>query len=350
MNPRHRTMVSLGIGTAMVLGLAACANDVAPTSTSAGPGTPTTVNIMVGGLNKQIYLPAMLAKQLGFYAEQGLDVQLSDEPAGVDAENQMLAGAVDGVVGFYDHNIDLQSKGKSTESIVQFSQAPGEVELVRTDLVGTIKSAADFRGRNLGVTGLGSSTNFLTKYLAVHAGVPVDQITSVPVQAGPTFIAALQHKQIDAGMTTEPTITTAVTQGLASVLIDMRTVAGARAALGGTYPAACLYMTTAWVDSHQDAAQKLANAYVKTLKWIASHSGAEIADKMPADYYTGIGKDAYAKALDAGKGMFTTDGVMPPDGPPTVLTVLNAFDTTVQGKTVDLAKTYTSDFVKKVAA
>jgi NitT/TauT family transport system substrate-binding protein len=350
MNARHRTVFSLAIATAVVLGLAACANDAAPTTTGAGPGTPTTVNIMVGGLNKQIYLPAMLAKQLGFYAEQGLDVQLSDEPAGVDAENQMLAGAVDGVVGFYDHNIDLQSKGKSTESIVQFSQAPGEVELVRTDMAGTIKSAADFRGRNLGVTGLGSSTNFLTKYLAVHAGVPVDQITSVPVQAGPTFIAALQHKQIDAGMTTEPTITTAVTQGLASVLIDMRTVAGARAALGGTYPAACLYMTTAWVDSHKDAAQKLANAYVKTLKWIASHKGAEIADKMPADYYTGIGKDAYAKALDAGKGMFTTDGVMPTDGPPTVLTVLSAFDTTVQGKTVDLAKTYTTEFVQKVAA
>ena len=45
--------------------------------------------------------------------------ELSDEPAGVDAENQMLAGQVDAVVGFYDHNIDLQANGKSTESVVQ---------------------------------------------------------------------------------------------------------------------------------------------------------------------------------------------------------------------------------------
>jgi NitT/TauT family transport system substrate-binding protein len=349
----RRLALTLAACTAIGLGVSACANDAAPSNPNAGggaTGATTTVKIMVGGLNKQIYLPAMLGKQLGFYTEQGLDVQLSDEPAGVDAENNMLAGAVDGVVGFYDHNIDLQSKGKSTESIVQFSQAPGEVELVRTDLVGTIKSAADFKGRNLGVTGLGSSTNFLTKYLAVHAGVPVDQITSVAVQAGPTFIAALQHKQIDAGMTTEPTITTAVTQGLASVLIDMRTVEGARAALGGTYPAACLYMTTDWVNAHKDAAQKLANAYVKTLKWIGSHTGAEIADKMPADYYTGIGKDAYAKALDAGKAMFTKDGVMPADGPQTVLNVLSAFDTTVKGKTVDLSKTYTTEFVSKATS
>ena len=259
----RRFALAMAACTAIGLGVSACANDAAPSNPNGGPaatGATTTVKIMVGGLNKQIYLPAMLTKQLGYFTEQGLDVQLSDEPAGVDAENNMLAGAVDGVVGFYDHNIDLQSKGKSTESIVQFSQAPGEVELVRTDLVGTIKSAADFKGRKLGVTGLGSSTNFLTKYLAVHAGVPVDQITSVAVQAGPTFIAALQHKQIDAGMTTEPTITTAVSQGLASVLIDMRTVEGARAALGGTYPAACLYMTTDWVNAHKDAAQKLAIA------------------------------------------------------------------------------------------
>jgi NitT/TauT family transport system substrate-binding protein len=345
----RRVRLGLAAGTALLLGLTACANDAAPNNGSGGTGggAKITVKIMVGGLNKQIYLPAMLTQQLGFYAEEGLDVQLSDEPAGVDAENAMIAGQVDGVVGFYDHNIDLQSKGKQTESVVQFSQAPGEVELVRADVTDSIKSAADFKGKHLGVTGLGSSTNFLTKYLAVHAGVPVDQITPVAVQAGPTFIAALQHKQIEAGMTTEPTITQAVSQGLAKVLIDMRTVDGARAALGGTYPAACLYMTTAWVDGHKEGAQKLANAYVKTLKWIAAHSGAEITEKMPADYYKGIGKDAYAAALDAGKGMFTPDGVMPTDGPPTVLNVLKAFDPTVQGHEIDLSKTYTTEFVKK---
>jgi NitT/TauT family transport system substrate-binding protein len=230
-----RLRLGLAACTALALSLTACANDAAPSGGASGTGSGArpTVKIMVGGLNKQIYLPAMLAQQLGFYTEQGLDVQLSDEPAGVDAENAMIAGQVDGA-GFYDHNVDLQSKGKQTESIVQFSQAPGEVELVRTDVAGTIRSAADFKGKHLGVTGLGSSTNFLTKYLAVHAGVPVDQITSVAVQAGPTFIAALQHEQIDAGMTTEPTITTAVSQGLAKVLIDMRTVDGARAAFGGT--------------------------------------------------------------------------------------------------------------------
>src|ERR1700693_4211247 len=71
------------------------------------------VSIMVGGIEKQIYLPAKLAEQLGYFKEQGLNVELQSEAAGVNAENEMLAGAVQGVVGFYDHTIDLQAKGKA---------------------------------------------------------------------------------------------------------------------------------------------------------------------------------------------------------------------------------------------
>lgn len=302
------------------------------------------ITIVVGGYEKQIYLPAKLAERLGYFKDEGLDVDLINESAGVDAENELLAGQVQGVVGFYDHCVDLQAKGKFVESVVQFSRAPGEVELVSTKHP-EIKSPADFKGKSLGVTGLGSSTNFLTQYMAVKSGVKLGEFTSVPVGAGDTFIAAMQQDQIQAGMTTEPTITRLLKTGQAAVMVDMRTVEGARAALGGTYPAASLYMATDYVESHKDTVQKLANAFVKTLKYIDSHSGAEIAAQMPADYYVGD-KDGYVKALDAGKGMFTPDGVMPEDGPATVLAVLSGFSKNVKGKTIDLSKTYTTEFVK----
>ncbi|MEF0863296.1 ABC transporter substrate-binding protein, partial [Rhizobium sp. BR 318] len=64
------------------------------------------ISIMVGGYEKQIYLPAKLAESLGYFKDEGLNIELLNEPAGVDAENEMLAGAVQGVVGFYDHCID----------------------------------------------------------------------------------------------------------------------------------------------------------------------------------------------------------------------------------------------------
>ncbi|MFC3107594.1 ABC transporter substrate-binding protein [Undibacterium arcticum] len=303
------------------------------------------ITIMVGGIEKQIYLPAKLAEQLGYLKETGLEIELLSEPAGVNAETEMLSGAAQGVVGFYDHTIDLQARGKLVESVVQFSQAPGEVILVSKAAASAIKSPADFKGKTLGVTGLGSSTNFLTQYLAAKAGVKNSEFTTLPVGAGSTFIAAMAQGKIDAGMTTEPTISKLTSSGAASVLVDLRTMKETEAALGGAYPAACLYMPTAWVSSHKEQVQKIVTAFVKTLKYIKTHSAKEITEKMPPDYYT-ANKQMYIDALEGSKQMFTGDGVMPESGPATVLKVLNGFDKAVQGKSINLANTFTTDFVK----
>src|SRR6478735_4891189 len=105
------------------------------------------ITIMVGGINKIIYLPAKLTEALGYFKDEGLNVELQSQPAGVDAENQLIAGAVQGVVGFYDHTIDLQSKGKEIEAIAVFCKVPGEVELVSTKAATTFKSMADAKGK-----------------------------------------------------------------------------------------------------------------------------------------------------------------------------------------------------------
>jgi len=337
----ERIMIGRRILIAGAAGLAAQA--AVPRASAAS----ATVTIMVGGYEKQIYLPAKLTEALGYFKEQDLDVVLLNEEAGVDAENEMLAGAVQGVVGFYDHCVDLQTKGKAVMSVVQLSQAPGEVELVSSKYP-DVRSMADLKGKSLGVTGLGSSTNFLSQYLMTKAGVKLGEFTSLPVGAGTTFIAAMQQDKIQAGMTTEPTISRLLKTGEARILVDMRTMEGTKQALGGTYPSSSLYMPTAWVEKNKLVVQKLANAFVKTLRFIADHSAEEIAEKMPKDYYAGD-KAMYVKALADGKGMFTKDGLMPEGGPETVLSVLSAFSRNMQGKKVDLSKTFTAEFVRKVA-
>ncbi|MGW4697159.1 ABC transporter substrate-binding protein [Kitasatospora cineracea] len=347
-----RRTAAAALAAVLLLPLAACANDAATSHNGAAPAGKKvegpTVKIMVGGLDKVIYMPAMLTQRLGYFADAGVNVELLSEPAGVNATTALLAGDVQGAVGFYDHTIDLQAKGKIVESVVQFSQAPGEVEVVSAKQADAIKSGADFKGRKLGVTSIGSSTDFLTKYLAVKNGVNVSEFSPIAVGAGQTFIAALQQGSIDAGMTTDPTVANILSKQLGTVLYDMRTPEGSKAALGGLYPSSSLYMNTAWVDGNKETVQKLANAFVKTLKWMNTHTPEEIAAQMPADYAQG-GAAEYAAAIKATLPMFTTDGVMPADGPKTVLSVLAAFHPDVQGKeaSIDLAKTYTTEFVSK---
>lgn len=302
------------------------------------------ITIMVGGINKIIYLPAKLTEALGYFKDEGLNVELQSQPAGVDAENQLIAGAVQGVVGFYDHTIDLQSKGKEIEAIAVFCKVPGEVELVSTQAAPTFKTMADAKGKTLGVTGLGSSTDFLSRYLVERQGVASKDYSLLPVGAGDTFIAAMKQDRIQAGMTTEPTVSAMIKRGEAKVLVDLRTEQGTRAALGGLYPAASFYVQNSWAETHKDEATKLARAFSRTMAYIHTHTAEQIAEKMPKDYYGGD-KALYVQALEASLPMFTEDGKMPAGGPETVLQVLATYKPQVKSKNIDLSKTYTNAYV-----
>jgi NitT/TauT family transport system substrate-binding protein len=344
---KHTKFRALAAVLALVAtaGLSGCRSS---NNDSSGDAADTpSVKIMVGGIDKVIYLPAMLTQRLGYFKDEGVNVKLMTEPSGASAENVLLAGQVQGVVGFYDHAITLQAQGKCIESVVQLAKVPGEAEVVSTQAASKVKSAADFESRKLGVTSPGSSTDYLTQFLAKKNGIDSSAYTTVAAGAGSTFTAALQNGGIDAGMTTDPTIATVTKQGLGKVLIDMRTEEGTKAALGGLYPAASMYMDCSYVQKNPKTVQKVVDAFVKTLKWISTHDAADIAAKMPADY-AGGDPALYVEAIKDSSPMFTTDGVMPEGGPETVLDVLGTFSDTVKSKKdeIDLSKTYTTKFAK----
>src|SRR5579859_6326882 len=343
---RQGRRFSLITGIIMILLLTACGSTGSSGGTTGGSGgssTPTQVKIMVGGLSKQIYLPNMLTQQLGYFKEQGLDVTLIDEASGQSSENEVLAGQVDGGSGSYNHTIELQAAGKQMEAVVLLNIAPGEAEIVSAKAASQIHSVKDLKGKNLGVTELGSGTQTLTTALLHNAGITPDQVHFVPVGAGDTFIAALQQGKIDAGMTTEPTISRILSTGVGKVLVDLRTPESTQAALGGPYPFICVFMKNDYVASHKDVVQKMVNAYVKTLKRMQAHTPDDIAAKMPADYYAG-NKDLYVKALKNQMSIFSPDGKMPTGGPESVLKIEQQTNQTVQGKQIDLSTTYNNDF------
>ncbi|HSS60396.1 MAG TPA: ABC transporter substrate-binding protein, partial [Candidatus Limnocylindrales bacterium] len=150
---------------------------------------------MVGGLNKQIYLPNMLAQRLGFFKDYGLNVTLIDEGSGQASEEEVVAGNVDAGSGAYVHPMVLNTQGKKIETICQFGIAPGEAEVVDSSLT-NITSAKDLVGKNLGVTDLGSGTHVLTQAIIGSAGADPTKAQYVAVGAGDTFIAAIQQKKI----------------------------------------------------------------------------------------------------------------------------------------------------------
>src|SRR5256886_13359641 len=279
---RQGRWFALVTGIIFVLLLSACGGSSYGSGSSSSSGT-TQVKSMVGGLSKQVNLPNMLTQQLGYFKQEGLDVTLIDEASGQSSENQVLAGQVDAGSGSYNHTIELQPKGKQMEAVVLLNIAPGEAEIVSAKAASQIHSVKDLKGKNLGVTELGSGTQTLTTALLHNAGITPDQVHFIPVGAGDTFIAALQQGKIDAGITTEPTISRILSSGVGKVLVDLRTPQSTQAALGGAYPFICLFMNNSYVNNHKDVVQKVVNAYVKTLKGMQTHTAAEIAEKKPRE-------------------------------------------------------------------
>jgi NitT/TauT family transport system substrate-binding protein len=338
-----------GVAVAAML-LAGCSSNSTTSSSpsssasSSASTSSSKVSIMVGGLEKIIYLPYMLADKLGYYKDQGLTVTLVEESAGQDAELALLAGQVDGAGGFYDHTLDLATKGKQVEDVVTMADVPGETLMVSNRLKNKVKTLADLKRLKIGVTDLGSSTNMLATYNVVKGGAKESEYTPVPVGAGDTLIAAMKNGQIDAAVTSEPTASMLINDNLAYSFVDMNHQDAAFKALGGGYAATSLYMSTSYVNTHKDIVQKLANAYVKTLKWMSTHTPEEIAAMMPTEYYAG-NKNLYIQALKGQLPMFTKDGVMPTGVPENVKKILSSFKPAV--KSVDLSKTYTNEFVDK---
>ncbi len=348
---RQGRRFTLVIGIVFVLLLSACGSSGPTTTTTTVNGTTTTITqlkIMVGGLSKQIYLPNELTQQLGYFKQEGLAVTLIDEASGQSSENEVLAGQVDAGSGSYNHTIELQAAGKHMEAVVLLNIAPGEAEIVSAKAASQIHSVSDLKGKNLGVTELGSGTQTLTTALLHKAGITPSQVHFVPVGAGDTFIAALQQGKIDAGMTTEPTISRVLATGAGKVLVDLRTPQSTQAALGGPYPFICLFMNNSYVSSHQAVVQKLVNAYVKTLKWMQTHTAAQIADMMPTDYYAG-NKALYVTALQNQMAIFSPDGVMPAGAPQSVLNTELQSNLIQQGTSIDLNSTYTNQFASNAS-
>ena len=348
---KKRSIVAVAaVGAALSLSLAGCSGSANASSSGAAKSDTKsaslpTVKLMVGGIDKQIYLPYQLAQNLGYYKKYGVNVELSTEQnGGVGAEDAMASGTVDMAGAWYIHTIDFQSKGKDVIDLVQLSGAPGEREMCSPS--SGVKSAADFKGKTLGVTDLGSGTDELTQFLAAQHGIKHSDYHTLAVGAGTTAIAAIQRKSADCVMTTQPTVGALTSKHLATTAVDLATTDGATKALGGDWPAAGVLANASWVNSHKDAAQKVVTALVATMHWISTHSATDIANALPASFVQNatISKAQYIAGLTTDKGQFLPDGIMPAGGPKVVYAMEKSIG--VDTSKVTLANTFTNQYAQ----
>jgi NitT/TauT family transport system substrate-binding protein len=306
----------------------------------------TTVRIAVGGQNQFIYLPLTLADQLGYFKDEGLTVRISDLRGGSEALAALMGGSVDMVTGFYEHTVRARVQDKRLVMVTLFDRYPGLVLMVGKRHFDQVRTIQDLVGKPVGVTAAGSSTDQLVKYILRQNNLDPQ---AIPVVTGgiATMMAALQQDHVWAGVTVDPLASKLERDGIARVLYDTRTEKGTREIFGGPWPAGGFYSTADFISEHSKVVQSVVNAGIRALRYLRDHSPEDVTAAMPESFWAGD-RAQYTESLRANIDMYSTDGLMPSEGPPNVFKTLSLVDEKVAAAKIDLRETYDNSFAENV--
>ena len=307
------------------------------------------VAIAVGGKNLLYYLPLTVAEQLGYFKDEGVQVEISDFAGGAKALQALVGGSADVVSGAYEHTINMQAKGQPITAFVLQGRAPQIVFGISNKTMPNYKTIADLKGKKIGVTAPGSSTNMIANFVLAKGGLKPADVSFIGVGTAAGALSALRSGQIDAISNLDPVNTMLEQKNEIRVIADTRTLKDTTALFGGPMPAASLYAPEAFLKKYPNTAQALANAMVRALKWIQKAGPSEIIKVVPENYLLGD-RALYIEAFMKVREAISPDGSFPDNGPQTALKALQAFEPELASKTIDLSRTYTNALVKKANA
>jgi NitT/TauT family transport system substrate-binding protein len=333
----HRWVVSLLAWAALVLSGAGAV--AAPEKTK--------VALAVGGKSALFYLPLTVAERLGYFKDQGLEVEISDFAGGSKALQALMGGSADVVSGGIDHTIIMHAKGQKITAFVLQLVTPAISLVMRKDRVQLYKGPASLKGMTIGVTAPGSSTHIFLNHLLGLGQVAPDDVSVIGVGTGPAAAASLRNGQIDALANIEPAVTLVERMGVAESVVETVTLKGAGAVYGGPLPSGCLYTRPEFIQQNPLTAQALATAMVRALKWLQKATPDDVAKVVPEEYLLGD-RSLYLAALQKSRESYSRDGLIPAAGMENLYRVLKLHDPAVRAAApFNLADTYDNRFVQK---
>lgn len=227
-------------------------------------GPRTTVKMALPGRADQA--PFELARQRGYFAQQGIDIQPVEFASGSEviaaiAANQVQAGSGAPTAALFN----AMAQGINLRVVADWAHVGSATDttlsiIVRKDLLdsGAVKSMADLKGKSFAAGGSqGTVGDVLLQAAERRDGVNPGDI-DVQYLALPDVLAALANKKIDAGTLTEPQVTQAAQQGIAGVLYP------AGALIPDEHLALLLFSQQ--LAQNQDAATRFMVAYLRGVR------------------------------------------------------------------------------------
>jgi NitT/TauT family transport system substrate-binding protein len=335
-------MFSVSIDRRAVLGLMGLGALCAPAARAAAE----PLRIAVGGQGLLYYLPLVVAQQLRFFEAEGLAVRVDDYPGGAQSLQALLAGDADICAGAYEHTLLAQDRGSSLCAFVVQGRAPQIALGVSTRWMPRFRSLTDLQGRRVGVSALGASTALAVQLMLLSEGMAPDAVQIIGVGSGSEAMEALRTGKVQALCHADPLMSVLEDKGALRIVRDLRDLRSSAQLYGGSMPSATLYAPMAFLRRNPAQAQAVSHAMVRALKWLQTAAPMDVLKVVPPPYLLGS-RRAYLSAFEHTRTTISPDGMMPDDGPGTALRALTRLHPRLVRGTVDLARSYTNEFVRQ---
>ena len=213
--------------------------------------------ILYGTTASPSNLPIWVAKDAGYFAQRGLNV----EPVQIRGGSLIALAIITN---------DLPFSGVGAESVVAARAAGGDVVLLACPVDADpvylitrpkIKSAADLKDQASAITRYGSSTHFYLRAALKHIDLNPDKdMTILQLGAGPEMVAALETGRIAAAALTTRYAAPFLQRGW-PVLVDLSTT-------DLVYPSSCVTSSRAFIRAEPKITDDFLKAYVAAIHLI----------------------------------------------------------------------------------
>ncbi len=299
----------------------------------------TRLTLAVAGRSAFYSLPLTIAEQLGYFRAEGLELEIGE----------FANGSADVVSGPYEQVITLQSRGQRFEAFVVQGRSPAISMGIATKTLPYYRSPRDLLGKRIGISAPASLGHMVAASVLTRADMAAGDVSFLAVGSGAGALAALRSGQLDALCNSDPVMTMLEQKGEVRIIADTRTLKGTLEVFGGPMPSHCLYAASEFVQKNPNTVQALTVAMVRGLKWLQTAGPGDIIKIVPEAYLLGD-RALYLASFNKLREAISPDGLMPDEGPRTVLRVIAGFDAAIRPEKIELGRTYTNEFAKRAKA
>jgi NitT/TauT family transport system substrate-binding protein len=163
----------------------------APSPAAPAAGRSIVVGMPVSPPNLP-HIGVYLAKELGYFSEEGLDVDIKDFQSGVQVLRGGMAGGIDVIGASSEPVIAAIAQGAPLKVIYSYAHKLTVAMVVQEG----INSPADLRGKKVGIQEVGAFREVMSRIVLQSAGLTERDVNYVPLAAA-GYIPGLVAGQID---------------------------------------------------------------------------------------------------------------------------------------------------------